>query len=112
MLEKDLDLGYAQLALGPGVHNNFRNKAKQDELEQTDRKPEARPIMSILHNLQTIPIEIHVAIKIHIVERLHRNLILPSVLEPVSLILEREVMFDWTTRKPSLLILPRRERGR
>jgi hypothetical protein len=50
--------------------------------------------MSIFHDFQTIAIEVHLTVKVHIVEGLHWNLVPASILELIGLILECKVVFD------------------
>jgi hypothetical protein len=65
--------------------------------------------MAILHNLQAIAVKLYIAIKIHLMECLHRNLVLATVLQTVSFLLEGEVVLDRTARIFNLLILSRSE---
>lgn len=66
--------------------------------------------MSVFHNLEAVPIEVNVAIEVHVMESLHWNLVASSVLELVCLILEGKVVFDRAARKSGLFILARTER--
>jgi hypothetical protein len=91
------------------VHNNLGREVEEDEFEQADGKSEAGPIMSVLQNLQTIAIELDVAIKVHVVESLHRNLVPTAVFNLVGFILEGEIVLDRTSRKSGLFILARSE---
>lgn len=94
-----------------GVHNNFRRKDEENVLEQAQSKSEASPIVSVLHNLQAISIELNISIKVHAVEGLHWDLVAAVVLGLVGRVLEGKVMLDWATWVSSLLILARAERG-
>jgi hypothetical protein len=66
--------------------------------------------MSVFHNLEAVPIEVNVAIKVHVMESLHWNLIASSVLELVGLIFEGKVVFDRAAWNSGLFILARTER--
>lgn len=65
--------------------------------------------MSVFHDLQRISVEVNLAIKVHIVERLHWDLIGSSVLELVGLILEGKVVFYRAPGDCGLLVLARTE---
>ena len=93
------------------MHDNLRDKAEEEELEQADGECEACPVMSVLQDIQAIAIEFNLAIEIHVVESLHGNLILSAVFGLVCLILESKVMFNGTSRKSGLFVFARSERG-
>jgi hypothetical protein len=61
--------------------------------------------VSVFHYLQTIPVEVNLAIKVHIVECLHGDLVGSSVLELVGLILERKVVFNRAAWNSGLFVL-------
>ncbi len=65
--------------------------------------------MSVFHNLEAVPIEVNVAIKVHVMESLHWNLVASSVLELVGLILEGKIVFDRAGRESGFFILARTE---
>jgi len=95
--------------LGSGVHNNFWGKDKEDVLEQAKSKSEAGPVMSVLHNLQAVPIKVDIAIEIHTIERLQWNLVRPSVLKLIGLMFEGKIMFDGATRIFGFFVFAGRE---
>ena len=64
---------------------DFRNHPKKEIPKKTPRKAKARPIMPILHHVQRIPLEIHRPVKVHLVERLHRDLRLAPIPTPITL---------------------------
>ena len=70
------------------MHQHLGYHTSQKETVQAQRHPEVRPVMSIFHNLQSITLEINIAVKIHLVECLHRNLALSVVLRPITLFLK------------------------
>jgi len=92
------------------MHNNFWCKAEENKLEQAQREPETSPVMSVFHNLQSIPIEINISIKIHVVESFHWDLVLSAVFDLIGFILEGKVVFDWAAWKLGFLIFARTER--
>ena len=91
------------------MHDNFRDEAKEEELEQTHGKSKACPVMPVLQDLQAIAIELNFTIKVHVVESLHRNFVPSAVLDLIRLVLEGKVMFDWASGKSGLFILARSE---
>lgn len=93
------------------MHDNFWDEAEQEELEQANGEPEACPVMSVFHHLQTITIELDITIKVHVMERLHRDLVPSAVLGLIGLILEGNVMFDRATRIFSFFVLAGSEGG-
>jgi hypothetical protein len=93
------------------VHDNFRDEAKEEELEQTQSKSEACPVMSVLQDLQAIAIELNLTIKVHVVESLHGDLIPSAIPNLIRLVLEGKVMFDWASGKSGLFVLARSEHG-
>jgi len=76
------------------MHDNLRGETEEDEFEKAEGESEGCPIMSVLHDLQTVPVEVNVAIEVHVVEGLQWDLVLPAVSNPIGLILEGQVMFD------------------
>jgi hypothetical protein len=61
--------------------------------------------MSVFHYFQAIPIEVNLAIKVHVVECLHWDLVPSTVLEFVGLILECKIVFDRAAWNSGLFIL-------
>lgn len=93
------------------MHDNLRHHAEDEELDQANGETEAGPVMAVLHNLQTVAVEVDITIKVHLVESLHGNLVLALVLGLVFGLLEGEVVLDWATGKLGLLILARADGG-
>lgn len=91
------------------MHDNFWCKVEEDIFEKTNCEFEACPVVSVLENLESVAVEINLAIKIHIVKGFHRNLVLSAVLYLVGLVLEGKIMLDWTSWVLGLLILAWRE---
>lgn len=92
------------------MHEHLRNHAGKEELDQAESKAEVGPIVPILHDLQTVTVEIHVSVKVHLVEGLHGDLVLAMVLGLVGRLLEGEVVLDGTAGIPRLLVLARADR--
>lgn len=87
------------------MHDNLRNEAEEDEVEQAQSKSEASPIMSVLQNLQAVAIELDLAIKVHIVEGFHGDLVPPAIFNPIGVVLEGKVVLDRASRKSGLFVL-------
>lgn len=95
--------------LATSVHDNLRHHSRYKVLIQAERKPERRPVMSILQNLQRIALEVHGALKVHLVEGFHRDLALSVVLGAVMLAVKVQVVLDWFTGVLCLFVLARRD---
>lgn len=93
------------------MHDNLRNHAKEEELDETNGEAEAGPVVAVLHNLEAVTLEVNITIEVHLVEGLHGDLVAATVLEAVGLLLELEVVLDTTVRKANLLILARADGG-
>ena len=97
--------------LGASVHENLGDHAGNEELDQAIGETEAGPVMAVLHNVESIAVEVNLLVEVHLVEGLHGDLVLAAVLELVLGVLEGEVVLHRTTGKLGLLILARREVG-
>jgi hypothetical protein len=93
--------------LGSGVHDNLGDHAKNKVLAKAPSEAEAGPVMSILHDLQAVTVEVNLIIKVHLAKRLEGDLVLAMVFGTVRLLLEGEVVFDGTAGVLGLLILAR-----
>lgn len=91
--------------LRTSVHDNLGHHAKQEELDKANGKAEANPVVALLHDLKAVTLEVNIAVKVHFVESLHRNLVGATVLGTIGLLLEFEVVLDTTVGKANLLIL-------
>lgn len=96
--------------LGASVHDNLGNHSSQEVFKQAQRETEAGPVMSVLHCLQGVTLEVHLVVKVHLMERLHWDLALAMVLDPVMLAVEVQVVFDRSSGIFDFLILPGRNR--
>lgn len=96
--------------LRASVHNELGYHAKKKELYQTNGEPEAGPVVTVLHHLQTVALEIDVTIKVHFMKRLHGDLVRSTVFGPIRIFLEIEVEFDRAAGELGLLIAARANR--
>lgn len=94
------------------MHNHLRQEAKQEKLIQAERKAEARPIMPVLQCLKHISVHLDLVIKVHLMERFHRDLRSTTVLLLIRIALEREVVLYRSSSIFDLLSLARRECGK
>lgn len=91
------------------MHNHLREGLEQEELDQAHGEAEAGPVVAVLEDLQAVAIEVDVAVKVHLLERLHGNLVLAMVLGLVCRLLEGEIMLDRAAGELGLLRLAGRE---
>lgn len=96
-----------RLTLRTSVHDDLRCELEEDEFEQADGKSEVGPVGSVLEDLETVAVELNIAIEVHVVEGLHWDLAPSAVLELVGLVLEGEVVLDWAAWQFDLLVLAR-----
>lgn len=104
--------GFRQLGLTlrTGVHDQLRNHAKQEKLDQTNGKSEASPVMTVFHDLEAVALEINISIKVHFMESLHWDLVQTTVLGTISFLFKVEIEFNRTAGKLRLLIAARANR--
>lgn len=89
------------------MHNDLRGELEENELKQADSEGEAGPVGTVLEDLEAVAIELDIALEVHVVESLNWDLGPPTVLELIGVVLEGEVVLDWTTRESHFLILAR-----
>ncbi len=63
------------LVLVLGVEDDVRRKSKEDVAEEIPGEAEVGPVVSILHNIKAVAVEVNLALKVHFVEGLDRNLV-------------------------------------
>ena len=63
--------------------------------------------MPPLHHLQRIPLEIHLLVKIHLVERLHWNLRLAPIPTPIRLAVKLQIVLNGFSRIARFFIFAR-----
>lgn len=83
---------------------DISEEGEYDELEKLPGEAEARPIMAILHDLKTIPLEIRRSIKVHLTEGLKGHSVPAIPFRPVHIVLKRHVVFNWSTWQSDLFI--------
>ncbi len=88
------------------MHDDLGHHTSQKVAKQAEGELPVGPVMSILHDLQGVALEVDFAIKVHLVKGFHWYLILAIISRPVILVVEFEVMFDRTTGVPCLLVFP------
>lgn len=103
------------------MHDQVGNSMCEEELDDANGEAEARPVVAVLEHLQAVSLEVDLAIKVHLVERLNSDLVGAAVLDTVGLGLEVEVVLDALAGEASLVGLagadvgdgqpPRREEG-
>lgn len=93
------------------MHDHLRDHASEEEPDQADGEAEVGPVVPILHYLEAVTVELDVAVKVHLVEGLHGDLVLAMVLGLVGRLLEGEVVLDRTAGIASLLVLARADGG-
>ncbi len=64
--------------------------------------------MAVFHHFQCVAFEVDLPVKVHFVERLHRDLLLAIVPRSVLLGVELEIMLDWATWITRFLVFARR----
>lgn len=85
------------------MHDKLGNHASQKVLDEADGETEASPVVAVLHNLEAVTLELDIAVKVHLVEGLHGDLVGATVLETVGLLLEVEVVLNRTARQLGLV---------
>lgn len=91
------------------MHDQLRNHAEEKVFEKALGEPEAGPIVPPLHDLQTVSVEVDLAIEEHLLEGPHGDFGVSVVFDAILLLVERQVMFDRLSRKLGLLVLARCE---
>lgn len=94
-----------RITLRASVHDDLGNHASKKIFVKSHREAKARPIMSILHDLQAVSVEFNVAIEVHLKESPHWDLISPIVFGLIGLFLESKIVLNWATRQSGFLVL-------
>lgn len=92
------------LVLRTSVHDNLRHHASQEEPEEGKSEAEVGPVVTVLHRFETVALEVDIPSKVHLMESLHGDSVLATVLALVGLVLEFEVVLDGSTREASLFV--------
>lgn len=93
------------------MHQQFGNEAGKEVLEKTPGKAEIGPVMSVLQDIKSIPLEINLAIEVLLVESLHGNLALAMIFGTVMFAVELQVVLNRAARVLGFLVLARRHGG-
>lgn len=93
------------------MQQHLRDEAKQEVLEETHGELEVGPVVAVLKSLQSIALEVNLAVEILLVEDLHRNLALATVGGTVMLTVEVQVVLDGAAAVLGLLGLTGRDGG-
>lgn len=91
------------ITLRASVHDDLRKHAKEEELQEANSEAEVGPVMTILHNVKAVTLEVDISIKVLLVEGLHGDLVVATVLVSVGLLLEVEVVLDGAAGELNLL---------
>ena len=51
--------------------DDFRNHACEEEPEETESEPKIGPVVPIFQDVQGVSFKVHLAIEVHLMERLH-----------------------------------------
>lgn len=87
------------------MHDDLRNHANEKVSNQTNGETETGPIVTELHDIQAVAVEVDVAVEIHLMEGLHGNLLLAIVLAFILRLLEGKVVLDALARVLGFLVL-------
>ena len=93
------------------MHDEFRNHASEKVLEQAEGESKIGPVVSIFHDIQGVPFEVHLPIKIHLMECLHGDLGSAMILRPMFLFFELQIMLYRAAGIPYFLVLAGRDGG-
>ena len=93
------------------MHDHLRHHSSEEEAKEAEGEPEICPIMSVFHHLQGIAFEVDGSIEVHLVKGLHWYPAFAMVFCSILLAVKVQVMLNWSTRIPNLLVFPRRYRG-
>lgn len=87
------------------MHDHLRNHAQQKVLDQSEGEAEVGPVVAHLQDLETVALEIDIAIEVLLVESLHGDLLAAIVLVLVLLLVELDVGLDGLAGELGLLVL-------
>lgn len=91
------------------MQQQLGDEAEQEVLEETHGELEVGPVVTVLESLQSITLEVNLAIKVLLIEDLHGNLALAAVGGTVMLAVEVQVVLDGQATVLSLLGLAGRD---
>ena len=90
------------------MHDDLGDHPKKEVLKERGGESKVGPVMSLLKNVQSIALEVNLAIKVELVEGLHGDLVVTLVLGSEISVLELEVMLDTKVRELGLVADTRR----
>lgn len=93
------------LVLRTSVHDNLGHHASKEEPEERQSEAEVGPVVTVLHDLKSVSVEVDIAVEVLLVEGLHGDLAAAVVLGAVGLLVELEVVLNRGTGVASLLVL-------
>lgn len=91
------------------MQQQLGNEAEQEMLEETHGELEVGPVVTVLESLQSIALEVNLAVKVLLVEDLHGDLALAAVGGTVMLAVEVQVVLDGKATVLGLLGLAGRD---
>jgi len=93
------------LILRTSVHDDLGHHTSKEEPEERQSEAEVGPVVAVLHNLESVAIEVDVTVEVLLVESLHGDLAAAVVLCAIGLLVELEVVLNGGTGVASLLVL-------
>lgn len=87
------------------MHNQLRNHAQQEVTEESNGEVEVGPVVTHLQNLKAVSLEVDIAVKELLLERLQGNLVLSIVGVAVLLLVELEVVLNGLAGELGLVVL-------
>jgi len=99
------------LILRTSVHDDLGHHTSKEEPEERQSEAEVGPVVAVLHDLESVAIEVDIAVEVLLVESLHGDLAAAVVLCAIGLLVELEVVLNRGTGVASLLVLARSVAG-
>jgi len=96
------------LVLLARVEEHVRGEGEEDEMEDRPREGEAGPVIAVLHDVKAIAVELDVTIEVHLVKRLHWDLVAAAPSLAVFFLLESDVVLDGAAGELGLVVDARR----
>ena len=93
------------LILRASVHDDLGHHTSKEEPEERQSEAEVGPVVAVLHDLESVAIEVDIAVEVLLVESLHGDLAAAVVLCAIGLLVELEVVLNGGTGVASLLVL-------
>lgn len=93
------------LVLRTSVHDDLGHHTSKEEPEERQSEAEVGPIVTVLHDLKSVTVEVDITVKVLLVESLHGDLAAAVVLCAVGLLVELEVVLDGGAGEAGLFVL-------